>query len=188
MATFQELIRRTNTLVDDDFDTINYIDWFNECQDDLIDAFYLPAIVQINRNPAGYFLLPANYKEGIMVATTEDNAPFLALVGFKDKVTTGYKHLDNKIYLQGLPDVNTIELYYSRLPNRFGSDPTFTPQLPEEYHYIFTLYGAMKAMLMEEEEDRYQMFKNDYTVVKLQMLRNLRKKNRTNIIAWQVIR
>jgi hypothetical protein len=188
MATFQDLVRQTEGIIDDSFDTINYIDWFNECQDDLIDVVFLPTIVELTIQPQGYFLLPDDYKDGFLITTTEENAPFLDLVGYKDKTTVGYKHFSNRIYLQGLPDVTTVEVYYNRLPERFGSDPTFVPEFPTEYHYLFPLYAAMKAMLMEEEEDRYEMFKNDYTVGKIQTLRNIRKKYKRDTFAWQVIR
>jgi len=171
MPTVSELITRGNRLIDDTFDNINWVDWFNQCQnEDLADIIYLPTKTTLTKNNEGFFVLPDDYKDSLIIRTEGVTAN---LIGNELEVE------DNNI--------DELDIIYNKIPTKIENIADQVPDIPEQFHDVYIFYGAKMAMLVDEEHERYNFFNAEYLNSKLS-LKKYMDKRRIRPSRWQVIR
>ncbi len=176
MATQQELIRRTNTITDDEFENIDLIDWFNQCQSEaLAPILYIPTRADLAQVSTGLYTLPPNFKSDLSLVNSTST---FDIFGSELRVHTNP------------PTVLTIE--YNRFPARITTNPTQVPEIPEPFHDLYIFYAAMMAMLMDEEHERYMYFREQFMAAYQGLKKhmdNLKALSRgTRVSTWVVIR
>lgn len=147
MATIEQLLRRANRIVDDTFDNIDWIDWFNQCQNEAIsEILFLPTKTILTRNQDGTFTLPSDYKDTLVVL---------------DENVESYKVIGNVLEIDN-EDVTNLTIIYNRFPTEIQNNPDQIPDIPTQFHDIYVFYSAMMAMLSDEEHERYQAFQIEF--------------------------
>lgn len=176
MATVKELIRRTNRITDDEWDNIDLIDWFNQCQAEaLAHVLYLPATADLPLSPSGVYTLPSDFKGDLDVVNSG----------------TTFDIFGKELRMYGnKPPILTIE--YNKYPKKITTSPDQIPDMPEAFHDLYIFYGAMMAMLADEEHERYMHFREQF-IVSMQALKKYMDTARSSRIrhktgAWVVIR
>lgn len=176
MATVKELMRMTQAAVDDDVDAINLIDWFNQCQDNIVDLLYLPTLKTISRDAVtGLFMLPADC-----------NGELKILVPSGIDV---YSIYDSAIYFIGHDSstLDSIQITYNKIPVIVKNDMNQVPSIPVQFHDIYVFYGAMRWAAMEEETEKYELFEKDYLRMRGQLQKYMGKM-RPKPSTWKVVR
>ena len=148
MAKVRDLLRRVEAKLQDSFDTIDVLDWFNECQNDLAEFLFLPTIAVITRNGEGKFILPDDYNGYL-----------------RTKYNT--RLIGNEIIIDD-PTVNEIQIEYNRLAKQITNNPELVPDIPTRFHYLYVNFACKEAMMSDEEHERYALFKSEYLEGKLQ--------------------
>jgi hypothetical protein len=180
MAKVGDLLRRLQALVDDSIDTINMIDWFNQCNNSITDLLYLPTLVTIAKDEAsGKFPLPSNSNGEIKILDPAD--------------VEVYSIYDNLIYFDGSDEVSTIQVTYNRLPAAIVNNIEQVPDIPPQFHDIYIFYGAMMFQHMDDEdsgeygETRYKAFEKDYLRMRAELQKYMGKM-RPKPLKWGVVR
>lgn len=163
-------------MIDDNVDTIDLIDWFNQCQDAITNYVYLPTLTTITRDVAtGKFLMPTNV-----------NGEFKILTPVGIDVYSVY---DDYILFTGSDDLTltSIEVTYNKLPAEIVNNPDQVPSIPVRFHDIYVFYASMMAMQMQEEPERYDKYEHDYNRT-LSQLQKFMGKARPKPPRWAVER
>lgn len=179
MPNIQQLLRRANRIVDDSFDNIDWIDWFNQCQNEAIsEILFLPVKTTLSREEDGTFTLPDDYKDTLII--------------LDDNVET-YRLLDTTLEIDN-EDVDSIDIVYNKFPTEIQNNPDQVPDIPKQFHDIYVFYGAMMAMISDEEHERYQAFQLEFAKA-LGSLKKYMDKKRTEFKhaylgadSWTVVR
>lgn len=176
MATLKDLIRRTSRLADDDFDNIDLIDWFNQCQSEALSPIlYIPARADLVKMPSGLYTLPSDFKSDLVLTNT----------------TSTYDIFSNELILNGTsPSVLSVQ--YNRFPARITTSMEQVPDIPEQFHDLYVFYGCMMAMLADEEHERYMHFREQFLLayqgLKKYMDTVKSRSSGTRVDTWVVIR
>lgn len=175
MATIYDLFRKVQTLVDDTIDNANMVDWFNQCQNNILDMLYLPTLKTVNRNETtGMFDVP-----------TDCNGELKILVPNGIDI---YSIYDNAIYFDGSDSdtIDYIQITYNRIPNAIENDPESIPDIPAQLHDVYVCYACMMYCEMEED-DRYENFEKEYLRMRGQIQKYMGKM-RPKPANWKVVR
>jgi len=176
MPTVNELISKVTALLDDTPDTINLINWFNQCQDSLTNILYMPTLVTITRDvPTGLFLIPDNCNGELKILDPED-------------IET-YSIYDNGIYFDGSTETSltSTQITYNKLPLEITNNPDQIPSIHPRFHDVYVLFACMQAMHPEEEPERYTQYERDYLRMVIQ-IQKFYGKFRPKPAAWRVVR
>jgi hypothetical protein len=173
LAKVSDLIRRFSALVDDTFDNITVVDWFNQCQNNLTDLLYLPTLTTIDKDVSGYFILPSDFNGELKILDPD--------------TIDVYSVYDKSLRFTGSEDITQIEVTYNRLPLAVTTNPEFIPDLPEQFHDIYVFYACMMAMHPEEEPERYSLYEKDYLRARYQLDKYMGK-TRPRPKSWVVVR
>lgn len=176
LATIKDLLYRTNKIVDDEFEARDLVDWFNQCQSEALGKIlYLPATVNLTISPDGLYTLPDDYKDSLEIVNS----------------TSPFDIFGKEVRMYGeTPAILTIE--YNKYPTLLTTSPDQIPSIPEAFHDLYVFYGAMMAMLMDEETERYMQFREQFITAmnSLKRFMELAKSSRLSrkTGAWVVIR
>lgn len=171
MAKISDLLRRVKTILDDEPDNIDIIDWFNTCQNTLTDILYFPTLATITKTNDKFYL-PSNYNGELSVIS-----PSLE----------SYHIYDNYIKFDDSDKYSTMDISYNRLPTEITNNPDTIPDIPTQFHDVYVYFAAMQAMHPEEEPERYAMYREDYNRMLLKIQKYMGK-TRPKYGNWTVIR
>lgn len=190
MATPLELIAQGNTLIDDQMDNSNWINWFNDAIDDLSEVLFIETKTTVDApDIEGWFDLPANFKTEMLVQT--DDTHQYAPIDLSDAFNSGYKIFNGKIKLINYSGTapTSFTLYYYKVPTYMTTAAaTLEVDMPSIYLEAIVLYGCMRALQSDDEAERYGQFKTDYINSKNTILRTITKKKSRRIGSWRVVR
>ena len=159
MKTLQSLILEATDLCDEEYDTAQWVAWFNAGLDDLAEVLYATKRVTLPSVSVGRFELPDDVKSLIRVDSITKNIKPLTLA---DDTSIGYRVVDGAIEVQG-EEPSSLTLLYYKYPNYFaGSDLTAQVDLNERYANGIVLYACAQGMLREDETERYNLFMSQY--------------------------
>lgn len=151
MANISNLLRRVNTLLDDEPLEDDVIDWFNQCQETLTSYLYMPSKTTISKT-GDVFPIPADFNGIIDVLSPE--------------YVTNLLIIDNNICFDELADTSSITILYNKLPADLTNSDSLVPGIPKQFHQVYVLYACMQAMHPEEEPERYAQYERDYLRIK----------------------
>lgn len=179
MATVAELIEQGNNLVDDEFDNKKWVDWFNTCLlFDLAGVIDVTARAELTRADGAAttpFVLPDDYNKDMIILTSE---------------VTEYSVIGGNIYVDSGYTGTTLDFVYNRDPAPLSTSAvTAEPEFPSRFHPILAYYGAMTAMLSDDETERYALMEKEYRKLRGLMVDYYAKRKSFNSPSkWEVIR
>ena len=174
MSTVSELFRRTQTLIDDALDNINMVDWFNQCQDNILDLLYLPTMVVLTKDTAtSKFLVPSNCNGELKILVPN--------------TVECYNIYDEQLYFTGEEDTETITVSYNKMPTIITNNPAQIPDIKSQFHDIYVFYASMMAMSADEEPEKYALYEKDFFRVRAQ-IQKYYGKMRIKPTNWTVVR
>ena len=176
MAKLSDLLRRVEAKLQDTFENADVIDWFNDCQNDLSDVLFLPTIAVISRDSNGKFILPSDYNDSLKTIYSDS------------------KIIGNELIVKD-DNVSEVQIEYNKLPKVIENNAEQIPDIPAHFHYLYVYFACKEAMLADEENERYVLFKTEYLEgkVKLKKYMATLKSNyltggKGGVGAWKVIR
>lgn len=159
MKTLQSLILEATDLCDEEYDTAQWVSWFNAGMDDLAEVLYVTKRVVLSPTSPGLFELPGDLKAILRVDSITKNIKPLTAA---DDTSVGYRVVGDAIEVQG-EEPSSLALLYYKYPNYFaGSDLTTTVDMNSRYAYGLVLYACAQGMLREDETERYNLFMSQY--------------------------
>lgn len=178
------LIEEASSLADETFANKQWVEWFNNGLDDLADVLLYDKVVDIAA-VNGAFPMPTDLRTIISVGTPAVQS--LPMLQYQNSTDTGYKFVDNKVYLQGASDT-TITLYYYRLPVYFSTNSDVDVDLPNNFTRALIYFACAQAMIQEDESDRYEIFMQRYVEAKSLIFKLSQNKRAGSAGSWGVVR
>lgn len=160
MATVKDMIRRASSKMDDSLDNTDFIDWFNDCQNEQMDILFLPSDKTITKLPTATGFVIPNDVVSLLDVYVGGN--------ILDPRRGEYTRMNNLLVLAD-KSVNTIHIVYNKKPAEIKNNPDQVPEIPSQFHRIFEFYACMMAMLADEEHERYQGFYSQYITTRIQL-------------------
>lgn len=183
--TLLNLISEASALSDESFDNSRWVEWFNNCLDDLTTVLYMSKSVEIADSGGGVFPIPSDF---LSLIRLDGAAKCLRALSPSDDLSVGYKVIGNNIHLQN-DTAETLTMLYYRTPAHLSTADTATPvDLPELCNRALIYYACAQAMLREDETERYNLFMEDYLRAKQLVVKSNRAFGASASGAWGVIR
>lgn len=159
MKTLQSLILEATDLCDEEYDTAQWVAWFNAGLDDLAEVLYVTKRVALSPISIGRFELPEDMKNIIRVDSITKNIKPLSAT---DDTSVGYRIVGGTIEVQG-EEPSSITLLYYKYPNYITSTDLSAPvDLSDRYANGIVQYACAQGMLREDETERYNLFMSQY--------------------------
>lgn len=163
MKTLQSLILDATDLCDEEYDTAQWVSWFNAAIDDMAEVLYITKRVTITANPDGNFPVPDDMKTIVRV---DSITPNIKPVMVADDVSLGYRIIGNLIEVQGEDPTTIVMLYYRYPAYLSAADATGSLDISDRYTNGLVLYACAQGMLREDETERYNLFNGQYLTFK----------------------
>jgi hypothetical protein len=185
--TLTQLITEATSLTDETYDNVQWVDWFNNCLDDLSPYLYLDDIATINEDTegSGIFTIPETYLSMIRVDGTNKDIPMLE-PGDDDSI--GYKLRGTKLYKQNDVSTTITCTFYRRPAYLTTLDSSAEVDIPAGCNRALIYFAGAQAMMLEDETERFNVFSDQYEKAKaaVQSMNKHRKPAKTG--QWGVVR
>lgn len=163
------LISQTATLSGEDYSNDVWVNYFNDCLDDLspVAKILVPIDITLTSGTDTY-PIPSGVNEIISLYITLDNGAKVKKrrLAYADDYGVGWKQDSTNIILQPAPTFitsGTIKLAcYKDLDHLDVATLTLEPVIPEKWQRLLILYASAKAQQQEEELDDKNDFYGDY--------------------------
>jgi len=144
------------------------VGWFNACSSDITEPARLKGMAEMEYDPAIEVVgMPKDFYRPVrrgFVWFEDDPVP---RVGMLNNTRYGYRLWGDQLYFQGLEDEGKITIYYYRKIPKFEGKTDEEPVIPEQFHELYALYGAMRNMQMERDEmEAKRDFQEEYEIKK----------------------
>lgn len=164
--TVGELVADVNNLVDENFVASMIVGWFNEALGDLAEVARMESVSRTFTTAGvdSYALPPDHYKT-MWVFIAGVKIPPVDI----DSEDVGYHEWGGVLTIVPPPplDNDELELYYYRLPATLSpSNLNASPDIPERYYHLLTLFAAARTQSRDEDLEEKNDFWRDYIIGK----------------------
>lgn len=200
MATVQQLIKRTNYLIDDQIETDIALEFFNEALEDLSNVAAIESTHAYPLNE-GVLTLPIDLVELVAVyVETESGKRKATLVTDRDLDQHSAKSFTFRLFGSELeifpkPTRNyQVKIEYFRQIPKLPMDDYDTPlevitKLPERYHKAISIYCALQYAENDDNLYKINNLRQAYERIRQEMKEEMdrkRARTRSNRVAVQV--
>lgn len=176
---------------------LTWVKYMNDALIDLYDVLFIEADATLTR-PEGqsYFELPKDFKQLYMVGDTTKEYQYFDVGSSKDydyvfanATSSGtYNIFNGKLTVTGY-EQTILPIKYFRKPQFLKGNVTDERvDVPNEYIEAIRLYACAKAMLAEDETERYQSFMSLYNTKKSQLRSYANRYRPERELYWKVRR
>lgn len=175
--TLKDIRDEANRITDDIWDNADLNAWANQCLDDLTDVVKYEKTIMLNlEDSSREYELPEDFHDSVGLTNVYGAELEYSIEGNGTKLRVLSPFIGEAQFT-----------YVAHLPKLVSPDDV--PALPVPFQHIIAIYCAMKAMQMDEEEERMVAFMAQYEAGKGKLdryIRRMRSNNRK--LDWSVIR
>ena len=195
--TVDDLVNSCQEDVEFRLPKLTWVKYMNDAIMNLYNVLFIEAEAVLTKpETQSYFKLPEDYKQLYMVGTTEKEYQHFDIGSPKDydyKFANAdsngtYNIFDGKLTINNY-EGNTVAIKYFRKPKFLtGTNTTDRIDIPNEYIEAVRLYACAKAMLAEDETERYQAYMGLYNTAKSQLSSYANRYRPERELYWKVRR